>query len=1060
MASGTDQDDGYDIFPQSDQILAQSYIYVGWLRKRGTQSFLGAKPWADRLFTTPEGGKTIEYWSPPGKVVPDLAGGRWPKKEQDLLDAGYIKKGVIETIGLEKLDPRTDLQGAIAPISMVTKKRIWELDARSNDERERFMAQFARFDRREGDGATFNVDDGSKELAKKLFMKVGAEKVTKSASGQKLRKGKFHFVNTDTQANFVIVPKNYYSDTMVESIHEALGLSTDEEAFAPNLAFFFAKTRSPGWQPDEDIPGKGEWLPEVRPIGNKFMVTSDIDPDHPDLKDFKKFPDVDGARTDYKALNQMELDEIALFNERIRYILSRVKELCVEIKAFAVLADPYNWSTTARMWCDANSPDQVTIGALSRGFGELEGNMGVEEYRPIAQFLKNIKENSVALKQEVENFVEINISEMERLPASRFFPNDIVPLPTCSHYLIFEGGRRDYELYEKQIKSMLPAGLLLINGEPEAMRVALNNMRSQLPLFIFNNSGGAASVMAETISYVDRITSAGESARSKKWRHAFGEINATDGKLIADFKKRVADRKQAGTAGVPTDPASSKAMKLLNNKFENRIYFPSVSKAKEYKTAAKICLGSWPASYNTGSVLVLDPMSEVDYMQESMMRCMVTAFERDKESGSTEQKERVLIDAWSLHQQLEFNIKKRKWESDVICILIIVVTLTITALTVVYNYLDTTCEDGDDTCDSNKEHLNNINVVMPLILAVLLSVAAQFSPTSKWAALTLARHAIELEIYMFRCKVGEYGNDAASIKDGSPRKVLAERLGQIMEELGSSDVNKGGFLGELVETNKADIARRLKVRLMRSPLYRRYLVRMEKQNDPSKKSSSVFSFGKGSDNKSMVKEMGDLYDASSMDFIGAENSHMVTAPGMEDLGADDDVANLVSPGDDDGIQSLTADKYLQFRLDPILSKYMIQSPQLSWSLRVLQMTMIVVTGITAALVSFGASFWAPVAIAFSTALGSYMNLQGYEVRLGGTNQAISKLKSLVIWWKGLSRNDQSLRVNKTHLVSVTEAIIISTVGSYVAQAQSSRNKAVSGEDDDDKKDGPGETTKA
>ena len=64
MASGTDQDDGYDIFPQSDQILAQSYIYVGWLRKRGTQSFLGAKPWADRLFTTPEGGKTIEYWSP------------------------------------------------------------------------------------------------------------------------------------------------------------------------------------------------------------------------------------------------------------------------------------------------------------------------------------------------------------------------------------------------------------------------------------------------------------------------------------------------------------------------------------------------------------------------------------------------------------------------------------------------------------------------------------------------------------------------------------------------------------------------------------------------------------------------------------------------------------------------------------------------------------------------------------------------------------------------------------------------------------------------------------
>jgi hypothetical protein len=105
----------------------------------------------------------------------------------------------------------------------------------------------------------------------------------------------------------------------------------------------------------------------------------------------------------------------------------------------------------------------------------------------------------------VDTLIPIDIGAMERLPASRTYPCDIVPLPNCSHYIIFEGGRREYELYEKLVKQRVPAGLIMVNGEPASMKTALNNLRYQLPTIIFHNSGGAASVMGAVMARVDEL---------------------------------------------------------------------------------------------------------------------------------------------------------------------------------------------------------------------------------------------------------------------------------------------------------------------------------------------------------------------------------------------------------------------------------------------------------------------------------------------------------------------------------------------------------------------------
>jgi hypothetical protein len=152
---------------------------------------------------------------------------------------------------------------------------------------------------------------------------------------------------------------------------------------------------------------------------------------------------------------------------------------------------------------------------------------------------------------------------------------------------------------------------------------------------------------------------------------------------------------------------------------------------------------------------------------------------------------------------------------------------------------------------------------------------------------------------------------------------------------------------------------------------------------------------------------------------------------------------------DDGIQTLTVDNYISYRLEPMLAKFLLESPALSFRLRFFQICMIVTTGAIAATISFRENFWAPVMVAWSTALSQYMSQQGFEVRLTGKNNAIMKLKSLLFWWKGLTRTEQTLRVNKQHLVATTEAIIISTVGSYIAHTRSSRNKAADQEEDEE-----------
>jgi len=133
---------------------------------------------------------------------------------------------------------------------------------------------------------------------------------------------------------------------------------------------------------------------------------------------------------------------------------------------------------------------------------------------------------------------------------------------------------------------------------------------------------------------------------------------------------------------------------------------------------------------------------------------------------------------------------------------------------------------------------------------------------------------------------------------------------------------------------------------------------------------------------------------------------------------------------------LSADRYIETRLNKALWKNDEIVPGLTLKLSGFQIAIVVVTAATAALSAFDLELWVPGLLAAAGVAESAVAYQQFETRIPSINAGSSSLTVLLLWWDGLSLIQQRIPANKQLLVDTAETALLIQYEAYVQGALS------------------------
>lgn len=128
-------------------------------------------------------------------------------------------------------------------------------------------------------------------------------------------------------------------------------------------------------------------------------------------------------------------------------------------------------------------------------------------------------------------------------------------------------------------------------------------------------------------------------------------------------------------------------------------------------------------------------------------------------------------------------------------------------------------------------------------------------------------------------------------------------------------------------------------------------------------------------------------------------------------------------GRDDGLSKLTADEYMNFRLQPVMEDLERSAGWLSLWAKLFSGILFIITAATTVLGLIEQTVWIPIAVGFASNITVTEKFFCINDRLRRTNDALTGLKSQKIWWNSLSMVQKRYGAVKKSLVETTERII-------------------------------------
>ncbi len=150
--------------------------------------------------------------------------------------------------------------------------------------------------------------------------------------------------------------------------------------------------------------------------------------------------------------------------------------------------------------------------------------------------------------------------------------------------------------------------------------------------------------------------------------------------------------------------------------------------------------------------------------------------------------------------------------------------------------------------------------------------------------------------------------------------------------------------------------------------------------------------------------------------------------------------------EDDGLISLTPNRYITIRLGDQLNYYRHKTNDLKKELRLWQWLIYIFGGVGTLLAALGWELWIALTTAFVGAFMTILQYKQIENSLIQYNQTATDLANMKLWWTALSDGDKKKSENKIKLVENTEKILEKELTGWIQNMEDALSELRAGRD--------------
>jgi len=302
---------------------------------------------------------------------------------------------------------------------------------------------------------------------------------------------------------------------------------------------------------------------------------------------------------------------------------------------------------------------------------------------------------------------------------------------------------------------------------------------------------------------------------------------------------------------------------------------------------------------------------------------------------------------------------------------------------------------------TNELPLRSVCALLPVIIAILLKVSSKFKPQGKWALARAASDRIESEVFKYRCRVLDY-EPTRFLHDFH----LLQSSAKGHHSIGSSKAARScglhvGVASEPAAASSRDatptqvLAQELQgvhAELMASHL--RLAVPVAASTSENVKAAS------------RQRKTSKVQPASRKEVTGIPV--------------------------DDKFSKLTGTAYCASRLEPAMVAMEAQCRDWGKVNFVSQSLIVLLTLVAAVCGALKLLLFSPVMVALILTVDSVVRFEKVSLRISAGNEALTKLRSLHMWWSSLNGVSQAMIENKSHLVATTEDTLMRAVAALTS----------------------------
>lgn len=557
-------------------------------------------------------------------------------------------------------------------------------------------------------------------------------------------------------------------------------------------------------------------------------------------------------------------------------------------------------------------------------------------------------------------------------PRAKGYPWMAWPFRSGTHYILFQNATdmdaRDLA-HAARLTSLGPLGYVFLGGGTDTLAEVKNAVVNAMPSVLLKNTG--------------RVT--------QQWALLFGALKAS----------------QQETP--PKQPEATALLRAVRTGYDEaglkesiRMTLPDVIEVLDvFKSRPEVFVDT---------LSVVDPLEDTpERVLNALSRCFASSATGIVELGVGAAQDEVVLEAWRLHAELDHNARKKKFTSDVLMFISLVLTFLTTAIAVVITAVGMQEDWRAAIPDPYWKMMEVLCLVFPALSGLITTVISRLRLVAKWSTLQVAASRIVAEIYHFRTSTGQY-NPTCSGQAAADKEKDAHRD----EEEGSKDEDNAGMLRREVRMRFIHKVQQIAEQVGNSDMKGDSLSRPEGDLRSFQRSSrELFRHVE----KNVVQHS--LPNPRAKDAIGgaADTDYSQYMLLSVDTGTDTD--DFVSP--------ISTEAYIEYRMRPLLDRFRGTTPGLSTQLIFTEVVIFVLATVGTLLAALGLREWIPVSVAGGSVLNALVEYRGLQPRLEAANASVTEVQNLLTMWAGLSMVDRRMPAIREHMVRNLEKTVLAEV---------------------------------